>query len=54
MRPVGAKLLHAEGRTDKHGEANSYFSQIWKGALKRLFSVRYNHSFMGLNTFSEW
>jgi len=25
---VGAKLLHAEGQTDRHDEANSHFSQF--------------------------
>ena len=26
--PVGAELLHADGRTDRHDEANSRFSQL--------------------------
>jgi len=25
IRPVGAELLHADGRTDRHDEANSRF-----------------------------
>jgi len=29
-RPVGAELFHAGGRTAKHGEANSRFSQLWE------------------------
>ena len=30
---MGAELFHAEGRTDKHDEADSCFSQFWgKGA----------------------
>ena len=27
IRPVGAELFHADGRTDGHDEANSRFSQ---------------------------
>ena len=54
MRPLGVDLLHAERRTDRHGEANSSFSQIWERALKRLFSVRFTHSLMGLNIFLDW
>ena len=30
--PVGAKLFHADGRTDKHDEANSRFLQFCKHA----------------------
>ena len=26
--PVGADLFHADGRTDRHDEANSWFSQF--------------------------
>ena len=38
IRPVGAELLHANGRTDRqtdtdrHDEANSRFSQVCKRA----------------------
>jgi hypothetical protein len=38
IRPVGAELFHADGRTDRqtytdrHDEANSRFSQFCKGA----------------------
>jgi len=28
IRPVGVKLFHAEGQTDRHDEANSGFSQF--------------------------
>ena len=27
IRPLGAELFHVDGRTDKHDEANSRFSQ---------------------------
>jgi hypothetical protein len=30
---VGAKLFHADGQTDRHDEANSWFSQIRESAL---------------------
>jgi len=29
LRPVGAKPFHADGRTDRHNEANSRFLQIF-------------------------
>ena len=28
IRPVGAELFHADGQTDRHGEANSRSSQF--------------------------
>jgi len=28
--PVGAKLFHADGRTDRHDKANSHFSQFYE------------------------
>jgi hypothetical protein len=28
IRPVGAELFHADGRTDRHEEAKSRFSQF--------------------------
>jgi hypothetical protein len=34
IRPVGAELFHAEGRTDGHAEANSRFSQFCESAQK--------------------
>jgi hypothetical protein len=30
MRPLGAKLFHADGRTDGHYEAHSRFAQFWE------------------------
>jgi len=36
IRPVGAELFHEEGRTDgrtiRHGEVNSHFSQFFETA----------------------
>ena len=34
IRPVGAELSHADGRTDRHDEANSRFSQFCETAYK--------------------
>jgi len=36
IRPVGAHLFHADGRTDRHryDEANSHFSQFCERAYK--------------------
>jgi hypothetical protein len=31
---VGAELFHADGRTDRHDEANSLFSQFWERVYK--------------------
>jgi hypothetical protein len=33
--PVTAEMFHVEGRTDRHDEANSRFSQFCESALKR-------------------
>ena len=33
--PVGNELFHADGQTDRHGEANRRFSQFCKSAQKR-------------------
>jgi len=33
IRPVGAELFHA-GRTDRHDEANSRFSQFFESSYK--------------------
>jgi hypothetical protein len=38
IRPVGAELLHTDGRTDGHDEASSGFSQILRKRLK-MYSV---------------
>jgi len=32
IRPVGAEMFHADGRTDRHDKANSHFSQSCKCA----------------------
>jgi len=32
IRPVGAEYFHASGRTDRHDEANSRFSEFCEGA----------------------
>jgi len=34
IRPVGAELFRADGRTDRHDEANSRFSQYCEKFLK--------------------
>ena len=31
IHPLGAELFHADGRTDRHVEANSRFSQFFEG-----------------------
>jgi len=36
IRPVGAEMLYASGRTDRQDEANSSFSQFCKRAWKRV------------------
>jgi hypothetical protein len=36
IRPVGAELFHADGRIDRHDEANSRYSQFFEGAQKFL------------------
>jgi len=35
--PVGAKLFHADGRTDRHDEADCRFSQFFRKRLKWQF-----------------
>jgi hypothetical protein len=39
IRPVVAELFLADGRTDKHDEANSRFSQFCERAYKRMLAV---------------
>jgi len=39
IRPVGAKLFHADGRIDRHDEANSRFSQFCEKRLKIKFRL---------------
>jgi hypothetical protein len=38
IRLVGAELFHAFGRTDRHDEANSHFSQFCERVQKALSS----------------
>jgi hypothetical protein len=40
IRPVGAELFHLGGRTDRHDEANSAFSQFCEGSCKLIPSPR--------------
>ena len=37
IRPVGTEMLHADGRTDGHDEANSRFSQSANASKKVIF-----------------
>ena len=39
IRPVGAASIHADGRTDRHYDANRRFSQI----LQRAYLSRYDY-----------
>ena len=39
IRPVGAELFNAHGRTDVHDEANGRFSQFCERAWKLLAAV---------------
>ena len=32
IRPVVAELFHADGRTNRHDEANNYISQFCEGS----------------------
>jgi len=47
IRPMGAELFHADGRTDtqtdRNDETNSRFSQFWKKHLK---GSRFTSSFL--------
>jgi len=38
IRPVGAEMFQADGRTDRHDEANSRFSQFLRTQLKDILS----------------
>jgi hypothetical protein len=40
IRPVGVKLFHADGQTDRYDEANSRFSQFEEGALNYAFCIK--------------
>ena len=39
IRAVGVELFHAEGRMDRHDEANSCFSQFWGKRVQPDFYV---------------
>ena len=39
IRPVGAELFHAHGRTDSHDEANGRFSQFCESAQITQFTI---------------
>jgi hypothetical protein len=43
IRPVGAEMFHADGRTDRdrHDEVNSHFSQFCERAKKWRTSTKY-------------
>jgi len=46
IRQVGAKLLHADGHTDKtDGEANRCFSQFYELAQQRAVYIIRNNNF---------
>jgi len=36
IRPEGAELFHSDIQTDRHGEANSRFTQFDEGAWKEV------------------
>ena len=36
IRPVGAELIHTDGRTDRHDEADSRFSKAYASTQKSL------------------
>ena len=42
IRPVGAKLFHADGRTDGHDEPSSFFLQFCERAYKATRRLRKN------------
>ena len=48
IRPVRAELFRADGRTDRHDEANSRFSQFCESAQEH----RYFKSYIKTNIFS--
>jgi len=43
IRRVGAELFHADGRTDKHDEANSCFSQFCESVKKLHYAYVVSH-----------
>jgi hypothetical protein len=44
IRPVGAEMFHADGRTDRQDEANGRFVAILRTRLKRTFSLVLTHT----------
>ena len=50
IRPVGAELFHADGRTDECEEANSRFSQFYDSALKAACFDGSSKTFCGMNS----
>jgi hypothetical protein len=40
IRLVGAELFHADGRTDRHDEAGSIFSQFYYSAYNKAAQCR--------------
>jgi hypothetical protein len=41
IQSVGAKLFHADRRIDKHGDANSRFSQVYESAYKSVLILSF-------------
>ena len=49
IRPVGAELFDADGRTDRHDEANSLLFAILRTRLKTiLFSLKMEHTYRNM------
>jgi len=46
IRPVGAKLFHADGRADVHDDDNSRFSQFAKAPKNSTFCTCPQSAFM--------
>jgi len=40
IRPVGAELFHVDGRTDRHDETNSHFSELCERTYTRVYHRR--------------
>jgi len=41
--PVGAKLFHADGQTDRHVEGNNRFSEFYERAYREWSTLKYFH-----------
>jgi hypothetical protein len=54
IRPVGADLVHSGGRTDRHGEANSCFSQFCESTQKKPRIFRPHGVFICCKQFSKY